>query len=424
MTRSPKHPRDRARDRLNLSKSAPTGVDKSILEDIAAACAPETLYEKLLGAAIVLMRSDAASVQLLEPERKRLRLLASRGFAKSSERFWQWVDVDAQSSCGRALAKKERIVVADIEADAELQGTADGEAYRASGLKAVQSTPLIARDGRLLGMLSTHWSKPYEPSPDDFRHFDVLARQAADLLDRVHSGEALSRSEERLRKRAAKALQASEHRAQTLLAELQHRLRNTLAVVRSIAARTAENSTNVEDMLLHFQGRLDAFARVQAALVRNPEGKVDLACLVEDELLAHAAREGEQVSIDGPNLRLGSKAAECLGLAVHELTTNAVKYGALMSDHGHVRVGWKTEETPNGGRFIFRWEEYGAELKGCTLRHEGFGMELLRRSLPYDLDGETEIELESDGLRFELHMPLRASSFVTTLAGSRNQIRS
>jgi two-component sensor histidine kinase len=197
-----------------------------------------------------------------------------------------------------------------------------------------------------------------------------------------------------------------------------------LAVVRSIAARTAENSTNVEDMLLHFQGRLDAFARVQAALVRNPEGKVDLACLVYDELVAHAAREGEQISIDGPNLRLGSKAAECLGLAVHELTTNAVKFGALMSDHGHVRVGWETEQTPDGGQFIFRWKEYGAELKGGTLKHEGFGMELLRRSLPYDLHGETEIDLESDGLRFELRMPLSAPSFVTSVADSRNQIRS
>ena len=424
MTRRPRHLGDRARDRLKRSKSGPTDLHKRILEDFAAACAPETLYEKLLDAAIVLMRSDAASVQLLEPERKRLRLLASHGFAKSSARFWQWVDVDAQSSCGRALARKERIVVADIEADPELEGTADGEAYRASGLKAVQSTPLIARDGRLLGMLSTHWSKPHEPNSADFRHFDVLARQAADLLDRVQSEEALSRSEERLRKRAAKALQTSEHHAQTLLAELQHRIRNTLAVVRSIAVRTAENAANVEDMLLHFRGRLDAFTRVQSALIRNPEGKVDLASLVADELVAHAAREGEQVSISGPNVRLGTKAAECLGLAVHELTTNAVKYGALMSDHGRVRVGWKTEKTPDGGQFTFRWKEYGAELKDRTLRYEGFGMELLLRSLPYDLQGKTEIELEPDGLRFELHMPLSASSFVTTVAGSGNQTRS
>jgi two-component sensor histidine kinase len=424
MARGPKQLLDRLRDYLNLSKSAPTGADKSVLEDFAAACAPETLCEKLLDAAIVLMRSDAASVQLLDPDRKRLRLLASRGFAKSSARFWQWVNVDAQSSCGRALAKKERIVVGDIEADAALKGTADGEAYRASGLKAVQSTPLIARDGRLLGMLSTHWSKPHEPDPADLRHFDVLARQAADLLERVKFQEALSRSEERLRKRAAEALPASEHHAQTLLAELQHRLRNTLAVVRSIAVRTAENSTNVEDMLLHFQGRLDAFARVQAALTRNPEGKVDLACLVEDELVAHAAREGEQVSIDGPNVRLGTKAAECLALAVHELTTNAVKYGALMSDHGHVRVGWKTDETPDGGQFTFRWKENGAELKDRTIKREGFGMDLLRRSLPYDLHGEIEIELEPDGLRFELRMPLSASSFVTTIPASRNQISS
>jgi len=90
----------------------------------------------------------------------------------------------------------------------------------------------------------------------------------------------------------------------SLLSELQHRVRNTLGVVRSIARRTADNSTSAQDMLSHFQGRLDAFARVQAAITRTAGATVDLASLIEDEMVAHAAKEGEHLRIDGPEVML------------------------------------------------------------------------------------------------------------------------
>jgi PAS domain S-box-containing protein len=212
------------------------------------------------------------------------------------------------------------------------------------------------------------------------------------------------------RKRAEIALRDSERHANLLLAELQHRVRNTLAVVRSIARRTAENSSSAEDMLAHFQGRLDAFSRVQAALTRSPHGRVELMSLVEDEFVAHATHEGGQVKIAGPNVDLEPKTAERLSLAIHELTTNAVKHGALVNPRGRVRVTWNTETTGDGQRFELTWKESGVKVNGRRIVREGFGMELLRRSLPYDLQGETEVELERDGLRFQLRMPLRTSA--------------
>lgn len=189
------------------------------------------------------------------------------------------------------------------------------------------------------------------------------------------------------------------------LAELQHRIRNSLAVVRSIARRTAENSSSVEEMLAHFEGRLDAFARVQAKLARRHDARVDLMSLIEDEMIAHAAREGEQVLIEGPDLALEPMLAERISLAVHELATNAIKHGALGTDGGKVSIRWRLQDRPNDGTLLFNWEETGVDLGENPPIREGFGMDLLRRSLPYDLGAETDVEFRPNGLRFELRLP-------------------
>lgn len=197
---------------------------------------------------------------------------------------------------------------------------------------------------------------------------------------------------------------AQEHQ-RLLLAELQHRVRNTLAIVRSIARRTAENSTTAEDMLAHFQGRLDAFSRVQAVLTRGVGAKVDLASLIDDELIAHAARDGEQIHVEGPEISLAPKTAERLSLAIHELATNAVKHGALSKGRGRIAIRWRTEPDGGGNRLVLSWKESGVELDGAP-RREGFGTELLLRSLPYDVQGETRMDFPPHGLEFELSMPL------------------
>ena len=210
-------------------------------------------------------------------------------------------------------------------------------------------------------------------------------------------------------KRSNDALAASERHAQILLAELQHRVRNTLAVVRSMARRTAENCESAEDMLAHFQGRLDAFSRVQAALTRNADARVELKSLIEDELVAHAARDGDQVEIKGPEVLLDARSAERLSLAIHELATNAVKHGALTNERGRIKVSWDTKEAEGVEQLSLRWIESEVAIEPNGSKREGFGMELLLRALPDDLRGETKVELTPGGLRFELRMPLAAA---------------
>lgn len=165
----------------------------------------EALYEKIVDAAVAIMRSDFASMQMLHPERGEkgeLQLLAFRGFDPQSVRFWEWVSADSGCTCGQALRTGRRAVAADIETCDFMAGTADRTAYLEAGMRAVQSTPLVSRSGRLLGMISTHWRKPYRPTDSQFRRFDVLARQAADLMERIAADEALKKSHAELRRRA------------------------------------------------------------------------------------------------------------------------------------------------------------------------------------------------------------------------------
>ncbi|HUF56743.1 MAG TPA: PAS domain-containing protein [Thermohalobaculum sp.] len=207
------------------------------------------------------------------------------------------------------------------------------------------------------------------------------------------------------RRVAETALRESEARARALVAELQHRVRNTLAVIRSIAARTAETSTSVEEFEMHLDGRIGSFARVQSAVTRDPGGGVDLAALIADELAAAAAHEGRRVSLKGPDVRLPPKLAEALGLAVHELTTNAVKHGALATPKGVVSVEWALEEDARPA-LMLEWKELHVEMPECPAPRRGFGTELLEHMLPYQVGAETEQRFEADGLRCAIRVPL------------------
>ena len=172
---------------------------QSISTRLISESTPESLYAQILGAAMELMASDAASLQMLAADHTSLKLLAWTNFHPDSAAFWQRVAVGAGSTCSQALRDDERVVVADIVACEFLAGTQDQQEYRRSGIRAVQSTPLRSRSGRPLGMLSTHWRTPHAPTDEDFTFFDVLARQAADLIERALAEEALRESEERFR---------------------------------------------------------------------------------------------------------------------------------------------------------------------------------------------------------------------------------
>jgi PAS domain S-box-containing protein len=179
----------------------------------------QALYEKIVDSAVLLMRSEFASLQALGTagdHAGQLQLLAYRGFVPEAAGFWQWVTVGSASTCGMALRSRQRVVVPDVRESPLLAGTDDLEFYNLTGIRAVQSTPLISRRGELLGMISSHWREPYEASERDLRMFDILARQAADLMERI---------------RAEESLRTADRRKNEFIAMLAHELRNPLAPV-------------------------------------------------------------------------------------------------------------------------------------------------------------------------------------------------
>jgi PAS domain S-box-containing protein len=162
----------------------------------------DALCDKLIDAAVSIMRSDFASMQQFYPHlgaRGELKLLGHRGFPPEAARFWAWVRADSSCTCGASISRRERVIAADVEHTEFMAGTADQAQLLQAGIHAAQTTPLISRDGELVGMISTHWKECHQPSERDLRLLDILARLAADLIERTKLDEEARRREERLR---------------------------------------------------------------------------------------------------------------------------------------------------------------------------------------------------------------------------------
>lgn len=193
-----------------------------------------------------------------------------------------------------------------------------------------------------------------------------------------------------------------------LIAELQHRTRNLLAIVRSIAQQTLRASGSLEEFGKEFGERLAALSRVQALLSRGDGASVTLTELVCGELKAHGATEdGETVIVSGPRVALSSREVQVMALAMHELATNATKYGALSQPAGRLSVVWESSEI-DGQHFVaIEWLESGVELDPDKPPKRGFGRELIERALSYDLGAETSFEFRADGIRCLIRTPLK-----------------
>lgn len=197
-------------------------------------------------------------------------------------------------------------------------------------------------------------------------------------------------------------------RQEILLAELQHRTRNLLALVQSIARRTARSSGSLEEFEHVFESRLRALGRVQGLLARVNRSPVDLRTIMQAELAAHVDAEDARLEMGGPRVGLSATSGQAIALAIHELATNAVKYGALAKDSGHLSVQWRTETRIGQERYVvIEWRESGVDMPdGMPTRHVGYGRELIEKALPYQLRAETRLSFERDGVRCVIAVPI------------------
>jgi two-component sensor histidine kinase len=185
--------------------------------------------------------------------------------------------------------------------------------------------------------------------------------------------------------------------------ELQHRINNMLTTIRAVARRTRASSQSLDDFAKSFDDRLAAIARTHALLSgTKTSDAVPLRQLLAQELAAHGAVEGENLTQCGPVVLIDAKQAQALSMAFHELATNAIKHGAFSVDNGHIAVSW---EMDGEKQLCIRWREAGVTIEREPVRR-GFGSDILERSIPHVLHGRFERTLHHDGIECLIVFPL------------------
>jgi PAS domain S-box-containing protein len=194
---------------------------------------------------------------------------------------------------------------------------------------------------------------------------------------------------------------------QVLLAELQHRTRNLLAMVQSLARRSARAGGSLQDFKADFESRLRALSRAES-LVAGYAGAVEISALIKAELSAHldSIHGVNRTHVDGPSAKLPASSAQAIALALHELATNAVKYGALGQESGTLAVNWRVDRDNEEPRIVLEWQETGVAMTDHTQRRRGYGSELIQRALPYQLNADTKLEFLPDGVYCRIAVPI------------------
>jgi two-component system CheB/CheR fusion protein len=197
----------------------------------------------------------------------------------------------------------------------------------------------------------------------------------------------------------------AEARQNVLIAELQHRTRNLLTVVQSISRRTIGKG----EMLDAFSARLASLGRVQSLVSGGSVDKIDLGDLIRFEIEAIGTTESGKVQVKGPPIALNVELVQTLGLALHELTTNALKYGALKHPDGALAISWDVRDDASRSPVLaLDWKETGVPISKSPTR-KGFGRELIERALVASLQATTKMTFGSDGLSCRIELPLGTS---------------
>jgi two-component system, chemotaxis family, CheB/CheR fusion protein len=262
---------------------------------------------------------------------------------------------------------------------------------------------------------------------------EQLRQEEEDILDRIHRGETVEHYETIRRRKDGSTVDISltvspifdtlgaligaskvarditervraRERQAMLLQELNHRVKNTLLTVQSIASQTLNDAPDPQAFRETFQKRLAAMSRTHNLLSEGDWYGSPLRelALAEAEPYADGA---ERISIDGPAVKLNPSASLALGMAFHELATNAAKYGALSIPTGQVRIRWRVDDEDGERRLRLEWRESGGPAVAAPKRR-GLGSRLIERGVAHQLNGAAQLNFESNGVYFVLEAPL------------------
>jgi light-regulated signal transduction histidine kinase (bacteriophytochrome)/CheY-like chemotaxis protein len=217
---------------------------------------------------------------------------------------------------------------------------------------------------------------------------------------------------------AARERRSAQERQELMIAELNHRVRNILSLVRGLVAQSKENATNVEEFASILGGRVQALARAHDQITNLNWAPVALRSLVESEAGAYLGARASRIKMVGPEVALDPKAFATLALVVHEMMTNSAKYGALADSTGQVEVVWKLDQ---GSTLTIDWKESGGPPVQPPSRR-GFGTTIIERSVPFDLRGDAEIRFDLLGVQARFVIPANYVQLMPSLANAPSRV--
>ncbi|GLK66776.1 PAS domain-containing protein [Hansschlegelia plantiphila] len=301
-----------------------------------------------------------------------------------------WRRGDAASAVGRhpldrfgdllaTATRGEVFAISDVRRDSR---TADhSDAYEAVGIRAMLHVPLVER-GALISLFFLHVAAPREWPPEAVAFVQSIA-------DRTRAAIARARAEERQR---------------LLNHELSHRMKNLLTMVQAVAAQTLRSAPDLAAAGDVLSSRLIALGKAHDILLGGEYEAAGLRAIVEEALKPHADRPGRFV-LDGPDVEIGSKAALPLILMMHELATNAAKYGALSAADGRVAIEWSVSGEPGARMLRLVWAEHGGPPVSPPTK-KGFGTRLIERGLAGQVGANVSLDFQPAGLRCVLEASL------------------
>ncbi|KQT12604.1 hypothetical protein ASG40_19925 [Methylobacterium sp. Leaf399] len=273
------------------------------------------------------------------------------------------------------------VAIADVRTD--LRTASNLEALGRYGIGALVNVPAMAA-GRLVGVLCLHDREPRAWTDEDLSFAKAAAERARLALERIAAEE-----QQRLRTH-----------------EVSHRFKNLLTVVQAIATQTMRSATDLSAATEVLAGRLAALGQSQDMLLDGRMGGSPILDMATRALDLHA-EAGSRFDVSGPDVRIGAKVALPFSLMLHELATNAVKYGALSNDTGRVSLSWRVEGKGDAVMLRLIWRESGGPPVSPPSR-KGFGSRLIERGLPGRVGGVAEVYYAPTGLVFSVEAPLAA----------------
>jgi len=285
---------------------------------------------------------------------------------------------------GWAMLNQSQVVIPDIYVDDRIPHAA----YRPTGVHSLIMTPV--GDPQPFGALGAYWREVRTASADEISSMAALASCMATALQNID---------------LMGSLQAELDHRQLLVNELNHRVKNTMAIVQSLSAQTLRADRPTAVAREDFDGRLMALASAHVLMTEAEWRSVPLSELIERTIDPFAQGAGAaRFTLSGPDATMPPKSAVAFALAVHELCTNAAKYGALSGVGGHVTIDWTLADSNEGPRLRLTWRETGGPAVTAPAGR-GFGSRLLERGLSAELKGTVKLTFPPEGLVCTIDAP-------------------